>query len=45
MQAHPLACAAALAVQEVIRSENLLENIREQGAYLGKEMIYMSIAL
>lgn len=33
-QAHPLACAAALAVQEVIESENLLENIRIQGAYL-----------
>ncbi|TFK26192.1 PLP-dependent transferase [Coprinopsis marcescibilis] len=33
-QAHPLACAAALAVQEVIESENLLENIRKQGAYL-----------
>ena len=34
IQAHPLACAAALAVQEVIESENLLENIRVQGAYL-----------
>ncbi|KAK2463604.1 hypothetical protein APHAL10511_004355 [Amanita phalloides] len=34
-QAHPVSCAAALAVQEVIRSENLLENIRKQGAYLG----------
>ncbi|KAF8637599.1 hypothetical protein AX17_002668 [Amanita inopinata Kibby_2008] len=35
-QGHPLACAAALAVQEVIKSENLLENIRTQGAYLGE---------
>ncbi|PFH51863.1 hypothetical protein AMATHDRAFT_39945 [Amanita thiersii Skay4041] len=35
-QAHPLSCAAALAVQEVIRSGNLLENIRNQGAYLAK---------
>ncbi|TFK74978.1 hypothetical protein BDN72DRAFT_886090 [Pluteus cervinus] len=33
-QAQPLACAAALAVQEVISSENLLENVRSQGAYL-----------
>ncbi|GLB41852.1 putative class-III pyridoxal-phosphate-dependent aminotransferase family protein [Lyophyllum shimeji] len=33
-QGQPLACAAALAVQEVIESENLLENIRVQGAYL-----------
>ncbi|KAF9461243.1 hypothetical protein BDZ94DRAFT_1196596 [Collybia nuda] len=35
-QAQPLACAAALAVQEVIKSENLLENILIQGAYLEK---------
>jgi len=35
-QAHPLACAASLAVQNVIEEENLLENIRIQGAYLGK---------
>ncbi|TDL21827.1 PLP-dependent transferase [Rickenella mellea] len=33
-QAHPLACAAALAVQHVISSSNLLENCRTQGAYL-----------
>jgi len=35
-QAHPLACAASLAVQEVIEEENLLENVRKQGAYLEK---------
>ncbi|KIL69369.1 hypothetical protein M378DRAFT_184532 [Amanita muscaria Koide BX008] len=34
-QAHPISCAASLAVQEVIKSENLLENVRKQGAYLG----------
>ncbi|KAG6869211.1 hypothetical protein C0993_009074 [Termitomyces sp. T159_Od127] len=34
-QAHPVACAAALAVQNVIESENLLENVCKQGAYLG----------
>lgn len=36
MQAHPLACAASLAVQKVIVSENLLENIRTQGDYLAQ---------
>ncbi|KAF8967730.1 hypothetical protein BDZ97DRAFT_1903295 [Flammula alnicola] len=35
-QAHPLACAASLAVQNVIEQENLLENIRTQGTYFGK---------
>ncbi|KAF7308332.1 RING-type domain-containing protein [Mycena chlorophos] len=35
-QGNPIACAASLAVQKVIASENLLENIRTQGAYLGK---------
>ncbi|KAF5336717.1 hypothetical protein D9758_015080 [Tetrapyrgos nigripes] len=35
-QSHPLACAASLAVQEVIESDNLLENCRKQGAYLEK---------
>ncbi len=33
-QAHPLACAASLAVQKVIANENLLANARTQGAYL-----------
>jgi adenosylmethionine-8-amino-7-oxononanoate aminotransferase len=31
---HPLACAAALAVQHVIVRENLLDNVRAQGAAL-----------
>ncbi|TFY50554.1 hypothetical protein EVG20_g11452 [Dentipellis fragilis] len=35
-QSHPLACAAALAVQKVVASENLLENCCTQGAYLGQ---------
>ncbi len=30
----PVSCAAALAVLEVIREEGLLENAREQGAYM-----------
>jgi adenosylmethionine-8-amino-7-oxononanoate aminotransferase len=32
--AHPVACAAALAVQRVIRRDRLLENVRSQGARL-----------
>ena len=34
-KANPLACAASLAVQKVIKDENLLENCRIQGAHLG----------
>lgn len=33
-QANPLACAASLAVQKVIKSQNLLDNVRIQGAYM-----------
>lgn len=32
--AHPMACAAALAVQQVIERDDLLANVRRQGAYL-----------
>jgi hypothetical protein len=32
-QAHPLSCAAAIAVQKVIAAENLLENGRQTGQY------------
>lgn len=35
-KAHPLACAAALAVQKVVASENLLSNCLVQGDYLAK---------
>ncbi|KAF2151604.1 PLP-dependent transferase [Myriangium duriaei CBS 260.36] len=35
-QAHPLACAAALAVQEVIRDEKLVDNVRKLGCSFGK---------
>jgi len=35
---HPLTCAAALAVQRVIRSDNLLENVRRQGDYLSRRL-------
>lgn len=34
-QGHPLGCAVALAIQDVIESENLLENVNIQGKYLG----------
>ncbi len=35
---HPLACAAALAVQKVIRRDNLLDNVRKQGALLSRRL-------
>jgi adenosylmethionine-8-amino-7-oxononanoate aminotransferase len=35
---HPLASAAALAVQRVIREENLLENVQRQGGILRSEL-------
>ncbi len=35
---HPLACAAALAVQRVLRRDNLLANVREQGAHLARRL-------
>ncbi len=36
--AHPIACAAALAVQQVIRDEKLLDNVVTQGAYLERRL-------
>ena len=33
-QAHPVACAAALEVQRIIRGDNLLDNVRAMGAKL-----------
>jgi adenosylmethionine-8-amino-7-oxononanoate aminotransferase len=35
---HPLACAAALAVQKVMRRDDLLANVRTQGAYLARRL-------
>jgi adenosylmethionine-8-amino-7-oxononanoate aminotransferase len=35
---HPLACAAGLAVQTVIQRDNLLANVRKQGAYLERRL-------
>ncbi|RAL05506.1 aminotransferase, class III [Aspergillus ibericus CBS 121593] len=37
-QGHPVACAAALAVQRVIKRDNLLENVRTMGKYLEEEL-------
>jgi adenosylmethionine-8-amino-7-oxononanoate aminotransferase len=36
---HPVACAAALAVQEVIREENLLAKVRETGEALQRALV------
>ena len=36
--AHPLACAASLAVQQTLQDENLLENVRVQGAHLERRL-------
>ena len=35
---HPLACTASLAVQRVIDRDNLLANVRKQGAYLASRL-------
>jgi adenosylmethionine-8-amino-7-oxononanoate aminotransferase len=35
---HPLACAAGLAVQETIRRDNLLGNVREMGGLLRRRL-------
>jgi adenosylmethionine-8-amino-7-oxononanoate aminotransferase len=35
---HPMACAAALAVQEVIHRDNLLANVRTMGAHLRQRL-------
>ena len=38
-QAHPVACAAALEVQRIIREDNLLDNVRAMGARLETALI------
>ncbi|KAK8153195.1 pyridoxal phosphate-dependent transferase [Phyllosticta citrichinensis] len=35
-QAHPTSCAAALAVQRIIKEQDLLSNVRKQGELLGR---------
>jgi adenosylmethionine-8-amino-7-oxononanoate aminotransferase len=37
--AHAIACAAALAVQQVIREESLLDRVREAGSYLRSRLV------
>jgi adenosylmethionine-8-amino-7-oxononanoate aminotransferase len=37
-QAMPIQAAAALAVQQVIKNDNLLENVETQGRYLGEQL-------
>ncbi|MET4797688.1 aspartate aminotransferase family protein [Bradyrhizobium sp. LB11.1] len=36
--AHPLACAAALAVQDVIREDNMLEQVKQRGRQLEQRL-------
>ena len=36
---HPLACVAALAVQRVIRQDDLLANVRRQGQHLARALV------
>ena len=38
-QAHPVACAAALAVQQAIREDGLLARVRNRGALLGQRLV------
>lgn len=35
-QGHPLACAAALSVQNVVKEQNLIANVKKLGPYLGE---------
>jgi adenosylmethionine-8-amino-7-oxononanoate aminotransferase len=35
-QGHPVACAAALEVQRIIREENLVENVQKMGVLMGE---------
>ncbi|RAQ64357.1 class III aminotransferase [Aspergillus flavus] len=37
-QSHPLGCAAAVEVQRIIKEENLVENCRKMGQYLGQQL-------
>ena len=38
-QGHPVACAAALAVQNIIREDELLSNVRALGSHLSERLI------
>jgi adenosylmethionine-8-amino-7-oxononanoate aminotransferase len=37
-QAHPTACAAALAVQKIIKRDNILDNVKAMGSLLEEEL-------
>lgn len=41
-QGHPIACAAALEVQRIIREDNLVENVRKNGLVL-EELLYRKL--
>lgn len=42
-QAHPVACAAALATQKIIKRDNLMENVRKMGVLL-EQLLLENIA-
>lgn len=37
-QSHPVACAGAVEFQRIIREENLLDNVRRTGRFLGESL-------
>ena len=37
-QGHPLACAAALRVQEIVIEDQLVQNVNSLGPYLGESL-------
>ena len=39
-QGHPVACAAALEVQKIIKERNLLENVQEKGELLRQQLTH-----
>lgn len=38
-QCYPLSCAAGIAVQKIIKRDNLLQNVKEMGNYLGQKLV------
>ena len=38
-QCYPLSCAAGISVQKIIQRDNLLQNVRKMGEYLGQALV------
>ncbi|CUM56411.1 unnamed protein product [Debaryomyces tyrocola] len=38
-QCYPLSCAAGIAVQKIIQRDNLLQNVKQMGDYLGQALV------